>query len=148
MGCDSTTMSKQSCGKHLGRLRSESPRRVSSGQALVEFALASLVFLMIVFGTLDFGRAIYQYSQLHNAVREGARVAKVDPTGTAAIRQKVRDTGVGLNLADANINVCCGSNKPGDMVTVTATYHFNLITGSLLGITVPPLDASASVMIE
>lgn len=141
-------MSQQSRGSHLRRLRSESPRRVSSGQALVEFALASLVFLMIVFGTLDFGRVIYQYAQLHNAVREGARVAKVAPTDTAEIRQKVQDTGVGLNLADANINVCCGGDTPGDMVTVTATYRFDLITGSLLGITVPPLDASASVVIE
>ncbi|MGI8643753.1 MAG: TadE family protein, partial [Thermomicrobiales bacterium] len=69
----------------------------------MEFAFTSLIFFVIVFGTLDFGRAIYQYSQLHNAVREGARVAKVKPTDGAAIRAKVKDTGVGLNLTDANI---------------------------------------------
>lgn len=119
-----------------------------SGQALVEFALTSLIFLVIVFGTLDFGRAIYQYSQLHNAVREGARVAKVEPGDTAAIRAKVKDAGVGLNLTDANIGVSGGGGQPGEVVRVTAVYHFDLVTGNLLGITVPALNASAAVEIE
>lgn len=119
-----------------------------SGQALVEFALTSLIFLVIVFGTLEFGRVIYPYSQLHDAVREGARVAKVEPGDTAAIRAKVKDAGIGLNLSDANIGVSGGGGNPGDMVRVTATYHFDLITGDFLGITVPALNASAAVEIE
>lgn len=124
------------------------PRASRGGQTLVEFAFTSLIFFVIVFGTLDFGRAIYQYSQLHNAVREGARVAKVKPTDGAAIRAKVKDTGVGLNLTDANIGVSGGGGKPGEVVRVTATYHFDLITGSFLAITAPPFDASAAVEIE
>lgn len=119
-----------------------------AGQAMVEFALTSLIFFLIVFGTLDFGRAIYQYSQLHNAVREGARVAKVKPTDTAAIRSKVKATGIGLNLSDANIGISGGGGQPGDVVRVTASYHFDLITGDFLGITVPAFNASAAVEIE
>ena len=30
-----------------------------SGQAIVEFAFVSVAFFMIVFGTIDFGRAVY-----------------------------------------------------------------------------------------
>lgn len=115
---------------------------------MVEFALTSLIFFLIVFGTLDFGRAIYQYSQLHNAVREGARVAKVKPADTAAIRSKVKATGIGLNLSDANIGISGGGGQPGDVVRVTASYHFDLITGDFLGITVPAFNASAAVEIE
>lgn len=122
--------------------------RPSRGQALVEFALASLMFLVIVFGTLDLGRAIYQYAQVHNAVREGARVAKVKPTDTAAIRERVVATSTGLNLSAGSINVSGGGGKPGDMVRVTVSYQFDLITGSLLGVSVPPINASAAVAIE
>lgn len=120
----------------------------SRGQALVEFALASLLFLVIVFGTLDLGRAIYQYAQVHNAVREGARVAKVKPTDTAAIKDRVLATSTGLGLSADSINVSGGGGKPGDMVRVTVTYRFTLITGALLDVEVPPLDASAAVAIE
>ena len=44
---------------------------------MVEFALTSLVLLLITFGTIDLGRAIYLYSELHSAVRDAAREAKV-----------------------------------------------------------------------
>ena len=44
---------------------------------MVEFAITSVAFLLIVFGTIDFGRSIYLYSQLYNGVREAAREAKV-----------------------------------------------------------------------
>lgn len=140
-------MVKSRLGSRLKRIYSAS-RSSRGGQALVEFAFTSFVFFIIVFGTLDFGRAIYQYSQLHNAVREGARVAKVKPTDTAAIKAKIKDTGVGLDISDASIGVSGGGGKPGDVVRVTVSYHFDLITGDFLGITVPPLNASAAVEIE
>src|SRR5689334_482863 len=49
----------------------------NAGQTLVEFAIVSVAFFLIVFGTVDFGRAIYLYSELHNAVRDVAREGKV-----------------------------------------------------------------------
>ncbi len=118
-----------------------------TGQALVEFAMASIIFFTIIFGTLDFGRAIYQFSQLTNAVREGARVAKVDPGNTAAVKQKVIDTGTGINIPASSISVSAASEL-GDTVTVSVTYQFDLVTGTFLGITVPPYTASASVVVE
>jgi len=47
------------------------------GQGLVEIALVLPVFLLIVLGTIDFGRAIYYYSVISNGAREGARYAIV-----------------------------------------------------------------------
>ena len=44
-----------------------------SGQSLVEFALSSVVLLLLVGGLVDIGRAIYVSEALSNAAREGAR---------------------------------------------------------------------------
>lgn len=50
--------------------RTHEPR----GQALVEFSLAIIVFLLLMMGVFDFGRAIYQYNGVAQAAREIARV--------------------------------------------------------------------------
>jgi Flp pilus assembly protein TadG len=44
-------------------------------QALIEFALVSPVLLLLLFGVIDLGRAIFYYDTLNHAAREGARVA-------------------------------------------------------------------------
>ena len=60
-------------------------RKRSRGQALVEFALALPVLLVIFMGLFDFGRAVFAYNSLSNAAREGARVAIVDQTVVAGV---------------------------------------------------------------
>ena len=44
-------------------------------QALIEFALVSPVLLLLLFGVVDLGRAIFYYDTINHAAREGARVA-------------------------------------------------------------------------
>ena len=44
-------------------------------QALIEFALISPVLLLLVFGIIDIGRAVFYYDTLSHAAREGAREA-------------------------------------------------------------------------
>jgi Flp pilus assembly protein TadG len=48
-------------------------RSNQSGQSLVEFALSSVVLLLLVGGVVDIGRAIFITEGLANAAREGAR---------------------------------------------------------------------------
>jgi Flp pilus assembly protein TadG len=43
------------------------------GQSLVEFAISSVVLLLLVGGLVDIGRSIYISEALSNAAREGAR---------------------------------------------------------------------------
>ena len=50
-------------------------RTVQRSQALIEFALVSPVLLLLIFGIIDLGRAIFYYDTLTHAAREGARVA-------------------------------------------------------------------------
>ena len=44
-------------------------------QSMVEFALVAPLLLLLMFGIVDFGRVIYIYVTLNQAVNEGARVA-------------------------------------------------------------------------
>ena len=52
-------------------------QRRYSGQSLVEFALILPLVFFLITGFLDLGRAIFYYSSLTNAVREGTRYAIV-----------------------------------------------------------------------
>ena len=56
-----------------------SPAPRDAGQGLVEFALAITVFLVLVMGVVDLGRAVYQYNGGAEAARELARVTSVHP---------------------------------------------------------------------
>lgn len=49
--------------------------RGQRSQAMTEFALVAPVMLLMTFGIIDFGRALYFYSAAGNAAREAARVA-------------------------------------------------------------------------
>ena len=121
-----------------------------SGQAIVEFALVSVAFFMLVFGTIDFGRAVYMYSELSNAVREGARYGKINPAETANIKNRVIDKSPSLNVAYGNIAVSCtGGCYPGCAdVTVSASIEFRAITQEFLGIGPITLRSSAKVEAE
>lgn len=48
-------------------------RRKSRGQAMVEFALLSVMLFTLVLGIFDFGRAIAVYINIAEAAHEGAR---------------------------------------------------------------------------
>ena len=52
-------------------------QRRTRGQALVEFALVLPIFLIILFGIIDFGRYVYTANAISNGTREGARAGSV-----------------------------------------------------------------------
>jgi len=45
------------------------------GTTMAEFAIISVVFFMIIFGIIEFGRLFYTHNALTDAVRRGARYA-------------------------------------------------------------------------
>lgn len=67
--------------KSLNRVAAGGPRatimRKISGQVLIETAIILPLLLLLLFGMVDFSRAIYTHSTLHNAARSGARAAAV-----------------------------------------------------------------------
>jgi Flp pilus assembly protein TadG len=56
-------------------------QRDREGQALVEFSIALIPFLIIMMGVFDLGRAIYMMNSTAEAAREIARVTAVHPFG-------------------------------------------------------------------
>ena len=72
-------------------------------QAIVEFAIVAPVLLVLLFGIVDFGRVIYVYATLNQAVNEGARTAIRDspllPTN-ADVETAVKQHAVDVTLAN------------------------------------------------
>ena len=52
-------------------------RRGQRSQALVEFALVSPLFLLIIFSAVDISRLLYAYTAISSAARDGARTASL-----------------------------------------------------------------------
>lgn len=66
-------------------------RRMRRGAAVVEFALVAPIFILLVFGMIEYGRMVMVQQVLTNAVREGARKAVLDGADPTAIKQGVVD---------------------------------------------------------
>jgi Flp pilus assembly protein TadG len=126
-------------------------RRSERGQSLVEFAMVLPLFLIIVFGIVDFGRAYSAYVQLNNGAREGARYGAVGKS-SSEIQARVRAVTSGLNQGDLAISVSGAQGTKGSTITVSTVYDFDFITpiGSFiagLGSSFN-LDASSQMRIE
>jgi hypothetical protein len=72
-------------------------------QSIVEFAIVAPILLVLLFGIVDFGRVIYIYATLNQAVNEGARAAIRDsaslPTNTD-VENAVKQHAVDVSLAN------------------------------------------------
>lgn len=67
-----------------------------SGQAMLEYAVSAIVMATLVFGVVDFSRAIYQQQVITNLAAEGANLAS---RGTA-----LGDSATAV-VADADLNL-------------------------------------------
>jgi hypothetical protein len=77
--------------------------RRQRSQSMVEFALIAPLLLLMLFGMVDFGRVIYTYITLNQAVNEGARVAIRDSPllpSNADVETAVRNHAVDVALAN------------------------------------------------
>jgi len=109
----------------------------SRGQSLTEFALVLPVFLLILMGIIDFGRAVYAYNTLANASRAGVRLAIVDQSATA-ITNRARTTAIGLPAGDVAVTVGAAACSPTmrSRTSVTVSYQWRPITpiiGNVVG---------------
>jgi Flp pilus assembly protein TadG len=106
------------------------------GAAAVEFALLLPVLLLIVFGIIDFGRALNAQITLTQAAREGARLDALGQT-TAAVQSRTIGAATGLSLSPANVTVttCPKGAGQGVNATVQASYTFSFVTpiGAIAG---------------
>lgn len=111
-------------------------RRDETGAALLEFALFAGLLLVLLFGIIDFGRALFTANNLTAAAREGARYAAVlnDPPGSvAAIQQQVAGHMSPFGSAPVDpasqVFVTFNSGSTGlQSITVQVRYPFTWLT--------------------
>ncbi len=103
--------------------------QLKKGQTLIEFALIIPLLILIVMFIFDIGRAVYYFSVLYNAVREGARVASVGETDVNLLQATVRDRAYGMDLPIGGITVLPDPiTATTQLVTIRAVYGFTPIT--------------------
>ena len=127
------------------------------GQSMVEFALILPVFILLMVGVFDFGRAIYAYNTINNAARQGARLAIVDQT-IPHVQERAASEAVSLGIEPDDVTVdfrdmttpgvanSCTAEVPGDsnnsggivfcIAVVTVEFDYDPVTpviGNILG---------------
>lgn len=60
-----------------------------TGAAIVEFALVSALFFMLLLGIVEFGRVMFYWNTATELTRMGARVAVVCDQNASAIKQRM-----------------------------------------------------------
>jgi Flp pilus assembly protein TadG len=106
-------------------------RRNRRATAAVEFAVVAPVFLLLVFGMIEYGRMVMVYQVLTNASREGARVAVLDGATSASVTSTVNTYLSSGTITGATVTV--SPNPPsnaayGDPVTVTVSIPFSQVS--------------------
>lgn len=99
------------------------------GAAAVEFALLAPVLLLIVFGIIDFGRALNAQITLTQAAREGARLAALGDTA-AQVQSHTTAAATGLSPVSVTVVAPCLANygAEGLDAKVQTSYSFSFVT--------------------
>jgi Flp pilus assembly protein TadG len=112
--------------------RLSGPAARERGAAAVEFALLLPVLLLLVFGIIDFGRALNAQITLTQAAREGARLAAL---GQPDVVNRTQAAASGLSPVTVTVTACPDGAGPGADASVTTSYPFSFATpiGAIAG---------------
>lgn len=101
-----------------------------SGAAVVEFAVVAPLLLLLVLGTIEYGRFVMVQQVLTNAAREGARQAVIDGSSSSSVVQVVSDYCTDAQVAGVTVTVSTNPSvaAPGLPITVTAQTSFDQVS--------------------
>jgi Flp pilus assembly protein TadG len=142
-------------------------RHAERGQVLAEFAVVSLAVLMMVFGIIDCGRALYTYHLVSDDARLGSRYAIVrgatacpggspspDPLQAYIVGQSPGIVPSALTVTttcSSPANGCSSSATPwngaGCVVRVRVNYSFRFLV-PLVSTLVIPMTSSSEMVIS
>src|SRR5690606_8992204 len=132
--------------------------RDQGGAAAVEFALILPIFLMLLFGIIDFGYMINRGGIINNAARDAVREASLNASESEV--RAVAEAGV-VQVGDVNVNVTCrtpegalcgnfdADSDSGGVAIVSIEYQHQMLTP--VGIFMPggfDLTRTAEMRIE
>jgi hypothetical protein len=117
------------------------------GSVIVEATLILMMFLMIVFGTFDFGFVLFQHQTLMHRTRSAARYGVIHPTDVTAMQNLVvygqpslpagkltGDPGI-FGLVPSMVAVSrAGTGDPEDRINITLSgYRFTFVSPIIAG---------------
>jgi hypothetical protein len=88
-------------------MRGKVNRKNESGGSVAEFAVVALVFFMIIFGIIEFGRFLYTHNALTDASRRGARYAALHQENAPCVINVVI-----YGEGNINPNTCAPTGPP------------------------------------
>lgn len=130
-----------------------------AGFSLVEFCIVALLFILVVFGIIDFGFLFYNQHIITNAGREGARLGvvarpeeyKIDRTTIIQEVNSFAESNI-VSFGEDNLivtpsfssggNYCAGFQ---DELSVQVRYNYNFI---FLPFDLPPIETTATMICE
>lgn len=101
------------------------------GAAAVEFAMVAPIFILLVFGMIEYGRMVMVQQILTNASREAARIGVLDGSTTAQVTTAATNYLTGASVSGATVAVTPSppsSATYGTPVTVTITVPFSSVS--------------------
>ena len=133
-----------------------------TGQALPEFALVLPVLMLILFGVLEFGRAINYWMDGTHLTAEAARYAAVnrkpDPSNAASLQQQIKaqidttELKSGSSSVTAPAQVCVsfpnGTSNPGDPVRVSMSFTYKWLKVLKIATVQTPITATSTMRLE
>ena len=103
-------------------------RKYRRGAAVVEFAFVAPLFVMLVFGMVEFGRLVMVQQLLTNASREGARLGVLSDTTSTDVQTKVVSYLSSSSITIATSDVSVSYPDSGEAVAVTVSVPFNQVS--------------------
>jgi len=106
------------------------------GNALIEYAFTILIILTILFGIIDFGRALYTYHFISNAAREATRYASVRgatcdnatitpcPVTAREIENYVKNVPLGIDVTQLRPNPSANYENPNGLAVCNVTQNY------------------------
>jgi Flp pilus assembly protein TadG len=112
------------------------------GQSLVEFALVIPIFVLFLFGIIEFGRLWECMNAMTSAAREGARVAAVTSPDASRVQAAALSLlgGSGLTGVSVGVSGPSGSNQ----ITVTVSGTYAPLTNALIPGLIGPIPLNRS----
>lgn len=115
-------------------------KRTESGQGLVEFALALPIFLLAVFGIVEFGRFFLVYSSVYTASREAARYGSSVGVNAGGITNDQDCAGM--------IQVAMDTGFFGGITASDVTISYESIPGTVVGTCPTPTQLGDRVLVQ
>ncbi|MCX7425038.1 MAG: pilus assembly protein [Planctomycetia bacterium] len=111
-------------------------RQYRRGVAAVEFAIVAPVFILMMLGMIELGRAVMVQQIITNASREGARVAVLPGSTGGEVTTRVQNILTASGIGGATVRILSEAGQPinpedagfGAVIDVTVSVPFNQVS--------------------